>query len=82
MECENRCPNLVDNNYETWVLFTNIRTQWRTAGMSGVMVGFDYNAVYAVADTLQIEVTPAVLYKLQMLEHKAVSKAMGSLKGG
>lgn len=46
------------------------------------MIGFDYNAVYAVANTLQIDVTPAVLYKLQMLEHKAVSKSMGSMKGG
>ncbi len=50
--------------------------------MSGVIIGLDYPAVYMVAESLGIDISPAILYKLQMLEHKAVDRALGSLKGG
>lgn len=51
-----------------------IRTQWRVGivGAGGFIgpqpLGLDYGAVYAVARTLTIEITPAVLRKLQVLE--------------
>lgn len=42
------------------------------AGANGcigpILIGLDYTAVYAVAKTLNIEITPADLYKLQTLE--------------
>jgi hypothetical protein len=45
----------------------NTKTQWRTSGFG--IVGLDYQAVFIVADTLEIEVNRVVLKKLQALEY-------------
>jgi hypothetical protein len=39
-------------NYEAYILFTNMQTQWRT-GMSGA-TGLDYNALKEVWQRLKI----------------------------
>jgi hypothetical protein len=58
-------------------LFLASSTQWRWvgAGMGGVIrTGLDYPAVFAVADRLSIDVTPAVLGNLKVMEMAAVEQ--------
>lgn len=47
-------------------MWSSAKTQWRV-GMDGP-VGLDYPAVFAVADLLNIDVTPAILAKLRVIE--------------
>lgn len=49
-----------------WQLWGFVSTQWRI-GMNGP-TALDYNAMYAVADSLCLDVTPGVLRKIQALE--------------
>ena len=65
--CEYRQPELDQANYDVWYLYQAVCTQWRTLAYVG-RTGLDYNAVYAVADTLGIDITPAVLEKLRAIE--------------
>ncbi len=57
---------------DAWELWTAANTQWRIAGhMGGIcFIGLDYNALYQVADTLCIEITPAMLAKIRLLESR------------
>lgn len=49
--------------YELWcAVSSQLRTDF------GQVVGVDYNAVYQVAETLGIDITPAMLTKLRALE--------------
>lgn len=70
------------NNRDIWLLWANVNTQWRIAGMEGTPIGLDYNAVKIVAETLDIELTPANLHKLQALENATLSKHVAAAKGG
>lgn len=40
------------------------------------MIGIDYNALYKVADTLCIKITPATLTKIRALEEVMVKEAL------
>ena len=44
--------------------------------------GLDYSAVYQVAETLQLEMTPALLEKIQALEAHMLLAANKQLEGG
>jgi hypothetical protein len=79
--CECEQPALDPVNYDIWYLWGAISTQWRTVvGENLVYLGLDYTAVYKVAKTLDIEITPAVLSKLQLLENSWIMKK--NKKGG
>jgi hypothetical protein len=73
-DCECRCPELWEENKEAWKLWCAVKTQWRLGitGMNGMMsplpIGLDYPSVYTVARTLDMDMTPALLHKLQTLE--------------
>ncbi len=80
--CPDRCPDVLTENIDAWTIWAAARTQWRTAGMDGAIIGLDYGAMYAVADSLCIEMTPANLTKIQALEHATVKRSREQMKGG
>lgn len=41
-------------NWRTWNLFRDMRTQWRRAGMNGVACGLDYGVLFARMDRLRL----------------------------
>jgi len=53
-------------NQEAWELWGEIQTQWR-AGALGI-IGLDYNAVYAEAARLEIELSRCTMNKVKALE--------------
>jgi len=80
-KCEFKRPELWEENREAWELWLAIRTQWRTrvigVGMGAIgsmPMGLDYNVLPIVAKTLNIDVTPATLYKIQALEFFEVNR--------
>lgn len=80
-DCEWQCPELWAENREAWELWNAVKTQWRTgtAGAGGMVspcpIGLDYTAVYQVAKTLDIEITPALLNQLQALEFYELNRS-------
>lgn len=42
--------------------------------MTGAMTGLDYNAVYKVAETLEIPMTQSILRKIQAIEAAQLDK--------
>ena len=52
-------------NEETLMLWRAVRTQWRV-GMS--LVGLDYNVLFAMADRMEIDLSPCMFKKIQALE--------------
>ncbi|GBG57775.1 hypothetical protein SPFL3102_01494 [Sporomusaceae bacterium FL31] len=80
--CENQQPVLMDENIETWRLWEAICTQWRSSPTGGP-VGLDYPAMFCVAGVFGIEITPAVLIKIQALEANVILKRNEEIgKGG
>lgn len=65
-ECNQRPPRLLAANASLWRLWLAVRTQWRT-GFNGP-VGLDYGALYLVAGTLDMTLTPQCLATVQRLE--------------
>ncbi|MFN7400558.1 MAG: DUF1799 domain-containing protein [Sandaracinobacter sp.] len=60
---------------EEWTaasLLLALDTQWKTAGMTGVIQGLDYQAIEPTARLLGVEVTPAVFLCLRTLEAEAL----------
>ena len=53
--CPDRCPDVLTDNLDAWTIWAAVRTQWRTAGMDGAIIGLDYGAMYAVAKSLCID---------------------------
>lgn len=71
-DCQYKRPRLEAENYTVWRLWDAIRTQWRTS--FGGAVGLDFIAVKAIADVLDIELTPNLLKKLAKLEAMNLDK--------
>jgi Phage related hypothetical protein (DUF1799) len=55
-------------------LFLACCTQWRTAGMSGTVIGLDYVAVEAVARANRLKLTRRLLADLQVMETTVVGQ--------
>lgn len=64
--CENARPFLLPGNEDAWELFCLCSSQL-IVGMNGA-IGINYMAIYKVAETFGIEVTPAVFNKIRTLE--------------
>lgn len=64
--CPNQCPELNQDNLPAWELWATVQTQWRTD--MGQLVGLDYNALYLVAESLNIRMTPGNLQRIKSLE--------------
>ena len=71
--CPGRCPDLLPENGPVWELWRAVSGQWRV-GARGPF-GLDYPAVYLVAETLGVEMTPANLRRLRSLENETCSMA-------
>jgi hypothetical protein len=41
-------------NWRTWSLFRDMRTQWRRVGMSGAAYGLDYGVLFARMDRMRL----------------------------
>lgn len=54
------------------MLWNFAQTLWRVVPMVGA-VGLDYPSVYLVAGSLEVEMTPVNLQKLQALEREALT---------
>lgn len=76
--CSFRPPDLIPENEEAWELWQSAATQWRVSAFS--LIGLDYNAVYQVAETFGIQITPSIIKKLQFLEHKTLEKSREEAK--
>lgn len=63
----------MNENYITMYLWKNVATQWRM-GFGGV-VGLDYSALNIAANILDIELTPEIFSKIQILESLTLEKA-------
>jgi len=71
-KCDYAQPKLLPGNYEAWELWNAVTTQWRVGSM-GILLGLDYTAMFAVADILGIDMTPAILTKIRVLESKVIA---------
>lgn len=54
-------------------VFVACATQWRRAGMDGVMVGIDYGAVEIAARWMEIAITPQIFWDLRVLEDETMA---------
>jgi len=77
--CTNKGPEIAPENREFFSFWGSVNTQWRT-NMDGP-IGLDYSAVLQVADLLNIDVSPAMLHKLQLIEQTILAEK-GSDKHG
>jgi len=59
-------PKLLPQCHDAWTLWLEIQTQWRIS--FGVRTGLDMTAVKAVAELLEIELTPPTYRILRGLE--------------
>lgn len=66
---------VLPENWPAVKLFLACGTQWRTAGMAGVVIGLDYSAVAVVASARRTKLTARLLDDLQVME-AAVVKAL------
>ena len=71
-DCDNRCPELLAENYTAWYLYSRVQTQYNYT--FGGVVGLDYPAVFATAEILGIEITPSIMAKIQLLEHEHIKE--------
>ena len=64
-----------------------VRTQWRVGvfGAHGFMgpclIGLDYSAIAVTAEMLEIDISPAVLHKLQALELFEINRSKEDING-
>lgn len=65
-------PELADENFEAWVLWNEVKTQWRSTAFD--LIGLDYNAVAAEAKRLDIELTQCTMKKIKALEENILSR--------
>lgn len=73
--CEYERPVLDHDNFEVWALWGYVQTQWRVVvGERLLYIGLDYNAVKILADALGIDLEPATLNKLRLLEREFLAK--------
>ncbi len=72
-ECEQARPFLLPENVEVYRLWKFCNSQLLTS--FGAVIGIDYNAMYKVAGTLCMEITPAILSKIRALEEVMVKEA-------
>ena len=70
--CENQKPELLQENEIALELLIHTATQWRV-GMNGAY-GYDLLAIYSTAEILGIEMTPALLDKIQDVEQLMLKK--------
>ena len=81
--CENQRPELMPANWDVWELWLDLKTQWRAVSITTdkyCMIrktGLDYSSLYLVAKTLEIEITPAIMNKIQALESAVLEKEGG-----
>ncbi|WP_459900084.1 DUF1799 domain-containing protein [Desulfobaculum senezii] len=66
-------PQLHADNAEAYRLWRAACTQWRATGFG--VVGLDYPALFAVADIVDVDVTPRVLELVQGLERFELQRA-------
>lgn len=74
--CEHNPPVLDKDNFEVYELLRASATQWKTSAM-GDTIGLDYNAVFKIAEILEIQIDHEKLKVLQAVEWAVISKAEG-----
>jgi hypothetical protein len=73
--CEVKPPKLMQLNYDAYNLWQHSQTQWMwTGGMEPMISGLNYSAVFEVAKTMGIGMTPCLLSKLQALEWNTIKR--------
>lgn len=73
--CEARAPTLMPVNYDAYILWQHSQTQWLwSGGMETILTGLNYPAVYKIAKTMDIEITPNILSKIQALEWSTIRR--------
>jgi Phage related hypothetical protein (DUF1799) len=70
-------------NHLALVLLQKLGTQWLWNGAATLRLGLNYSAVEATARMAQIEMTPDLLARLQLMEVSALSAwVQRAVKGG
>lgn len=86
--CDYRMPEIAPLNMKAYTVWSRSYTQWRygsIGGMGGaapVPMGLDYNAVFAVARMLDIELSPGDFIKIQKLERFELNRMREMVKDG
>ena len=70
--CSAKCPAMDSEDLVAWNLWARSCTQWRCTSFG--REGLDYNALISVADILDIDVTPAILFRIQAMEQFVLEK--------
>lgn len=65
-----RPPKLLKVNWDAWLIWQDVQTQWRAGGMG--LIGLDYSEVRQSAKDLGIEYTMANKRKIQALERECL----------
>jgi hypothetical protein len=80
---EEQAPELElveDDEGSSAVLFLALGTQWRTAGMAGVLTGLDYAAIRPTAELIGVPLTPERFLDLRTMEAEAMKAAADSAR--
>ena len=77
--CEFQQPEIATENLEVFELWQLVETQWRSAGMGGVL-GLDMPAVFAIAKIHGIAVTPIIYRKIRILERATLERMQAEMK--
>jgi hypothetical protein len=87
-ECEYNCPELLEENNETWRLWNVANRQWcvgTVGNMDRIMsipLGLDYTAMFTIANAMDIDVCPSMLRKIHMLEKYEIERIRKELENG
>lgn len=63
---------MLDINFEAWVLWREINTQWRSTAFG--LIGLDYIAVAAEAKRIGIDLTQCTMSKIKALEAEVLKE--------
>jgi len=72
-EREDEVVAIHPDNVETVTLFAALSTQWRHAGLTGVRIGLDYQAIEPTARMLGITLNPNIFSGLRVMEMEALA---------
>lgn len=74
-------PEIDPDNAAAWGVFAAASTQWRFAGMNGVPVGLDYNAVEILRRAHGVDGDVDFWERVRVLESEALDVMQERLRG-
>lgn len=66
LNCSDKAPELLQENQESWYLWSKLQTQWNV-GYAG-LIGLNYQSIELLAEIEAIDLTPSIMNKIRTLE--------------